>query len=294
VTYARVSYNQPNILKLELSKGFDVETELSATTADEDSTETSYEVDFALVLARMINAAREDPAHLRSTIYELARVKLRKETMRGDAAQEKRLLRALEVATQEVEIFSKQEESKTIVDFLSLERFMKYSSLLIFKLSVGLALLLTGSASRADEYLLRSSVGQCEYNYITAKSIRQTKCSAKALLVNSQTSELFSCSAVVEGDQYVAPSVAETTPDVLNCTLIGQPYLAKGNYAIELADDTAKADKTLNRIHGSFSWFNAFWVYSRQTADLKFCTALLANAGTNHQVNCSSKINWVR
>ena len=124
MTYARVSYNQPNILKLELSKGFDVETELSATTADEDSTETSYEVDFALVLARMINAAREDPAHLRSTIYELARVKLRKETMRGDAAQEKRLLRALEVATQEVEIFSKQEESKTIVDFLSLERFM--------------------------------------------------------------------------------------------------------------------------------------------------------------------------
>jgi hypothetical protein len=157
-----------------------------------------------------------------------------------------------------------------------------------------IACMASGSSSQADEYLLRSSVGQCEYNYITAKDIRQTKCSAKALLINSQTSELFSCNAVVEGDQYVAPSVAETAPDAIDCTLIGQPYSAKGNYAIELADDTAKADKTLNRIHGSFSWYNAFWVYSRQNSDLKFCAALLAKAGTNHQINCSRKINWIR
>jgi hypothetical protein len=172
---------------------------------------------------------------------------------------------------------------------------MKHSALFVFKLApfAWMALAASGSASHADEYLLRLSVGQCEYNLITAKDLRQTKCSAKALLINSQTSELFSCSAVVEGDQYVAPSVAETAPDTINCTLIGQPYSAKGNYAIELADDTAKADKTLNRIHGSFSWFNAFWVYSRQSTDLKFCTSLLTQVGTNHQINCSKKINWV-
>jgi hypothetical protein len=125
------------------------------------------------------------------------------------------------------------------------------------------------------------------------KDIRKTKCEAKALLVNSQTSELFSCKAAVEGDQYVTPSVAETAPDAINCTLIGQPFSAKGSYAIELADDTAKADKTLNRIHGSFTWHNAFWIYSRQSAELKFCTTLLASAG-DRLINCSTKINWIR
>jgi hypothetical protein len=169
---------------------------------------------------------------------------------------------------------------------------MKHSTLLISKIA-SVALSLCGSTSHADEFLLRSSVGQFEYDYVTIKDIRKTKCSAKALVINSQTSEVFSCKAAVEGDQYVAPSVAETTPDAIDCTLIGQPFSAKGSYAIELADDTAKADKTLNRIHGSFTWHNAFWIYSRQSADLKFCTALLARAG-NRLINCSRNINWIR
>jgi hypothetical protein len=87
-----------------------VETELSATTAEQEEAAASYEVDFALVLARMIDAARQDPAQMRSTIYELARVKLRKEAMRGNLAEEKRLMGALEVAIQGVEMFSKREE----------------------------------------------------------------------------------------------------------------------------------------------------------------------------------------
>jgi hypothetical protein len=148
--------------------------------------------------------------------------------------------------------------------------------------------------THADEYVLRSSVGQCEYNYLTAKDIRQTKCSAGALLINAQTSELFSCQAIVEDDQYVAPSVTETAPEAIDCVLIGQPFSTKGNYGAELADDAAKADKTLNRIHGSFSWFNAFWVYSRQSADLKFCVKLLGKGGSHHRVNCSRKTNWIR
>jgi hypothetical protein len=113
---------------------------------------------------------------------------------------------------------------------------MKHSTLFISKLasSACIALSVCGSASHADEFLLRSSVGQCEYNYATVKDIRQTKCSAKALLINSQAAELFSCKAVVEGDQYVARSVAETAPDAIDCTLIGQPFSAKGSYALEL------------------------------------------------------------
>lgn len=90
------------------------------------------------------------------------------------------------------------------------------------------------------------------------------------------------------------PLSLKPPPNAIDCTLIGQPYSTKGSYAIELADDTAKADKTLNRIHGSYSWYNAFWVYSRQTADLKFCAALLNRAGDNHQTNCSRKTNWQR
>jgi hypothetical protein len=90
---------------------FDVETEISATASDQQDVETSYGVEFALVLARMIKAAREDPAQLRSTIYELARVKLRKETMRGNIAEEKRTMRALEIAIQGVEAFSQREDA---------------------------------------------------------------------------------------------------------------------------------------------------------------------------------------
>jgi hypothetical protein len=172
-------------------------------------------------------------------------------------------------------------------------RFTSILALSISILALSIAFSVCGSESHADEFLLRSSVGQCEYNYNTVKDIRQTKCSAKALLINSQTSELFSCKAAVEGDQYVAPSVVETAPDAIDCTLIGQPFSAKGSYAIELADDTAKADKTLNRIRGSFTWNNAFWVFSRQNAELKFCTAMLARAG-NRLISCSRKINWIR
>ncbi len=90
-------------------KGFSVETELSAI-APQEETGTSHEVSFALVLARMINAARADPAQLRSNIYELARIKLRKETARGNLAEEKDLMNALEVAIRGVEMFSEREE----------------------------------------------------------------------------------------------------------------------------------------------------------------------------------------
>jgi len=60
-----------------------VDTEI-ATSANEDPANSSYEIEFALVLSRMIDAAYGDPAQLRSTIYELALVKLGKEVLRGE------------------------------------------------------------------------------------------------------------------------------------------------------------------------------------------------------------------
>jgi len=86
-----------------------VDTEI-VTNANEDPANSSYEIEFALVLSRMIDAAYGDPAQLRSTIYELARVKLRKEVLRGEVDDEARLVSALDVAIRSVESFSKRED----------------------------------------------------------------------------------------------------------------------------------------------------------------------------------------
>jgi hypothetical protein len=86
-----------------------VDTEI-VTNANEDPANSSYEIEFALVLSRMIDAAYGDPAQLRSTIYELARVKLRKEVLRGEVDDEARLVNALDVAIRSVESFSKRED----------------------------------------------------------------------------------------------------------------------------------------------------------------------------------------
>src|SRR5438067_4135535 len=88
----------------------DLATEISATNSSDDQKNSSYEIEFALVLSRMIDAAYGDPAQLRNSIYELARVKLRKEVLRGDVDNEARLVNALDVAIRNVEIFSKRED----------------------------------------------------------------------------------------------------------------------------------------------------------------------------------------
>lgn len=66
---------------------------------------TLPEVEFALVISRTINALNEDPSLLRSTVYELARVKLRKDLFGGDLEQTQQLTQALETAIQGVEDF---------------------------------------------------------------------------------------------------------------------------------------------------------------------------------------------
>src|SRR5437868_3739389 len=86
-------------------------TEISASAhSADDPGNSSPEIEFALVLSRMIDAAYGDPAQLRNSIYELARVKLRKEVLRGEVDNEARLVNALDVAIRNVEIFSKRED----------------------------------------------------------------------------------------------------------------------------------------------------------------------------------------
>lgn len=62
------------------------------------------EVEFALVINRMIESIKSDPEHLRATIYELARHKLKEQF--GAEPDIDRLSNALEVAIRGVEAFS--------------------------------------------------------------------------------------------------------------------------------------------------------------------------------------------
>jgi hypothetical protein len=65
---------------------------------------SSVEVEFALVLNRMIDSVANDPEHLRATVYELARVKLKEQF--GADADIGQLSKSLEVAIHGVERFS--------------------------------------------------------------------------------------------------------------------------------------------------------------------------------------------
>jgi hypothetical protein len=62
------------------------------------------EVEFALVVNRMIESIKSDPEHLRATVYELARHKLKEQF--GAEPDIERLTDALEVAIQGVEAFT--------------------------------------------------------------------------------------------------------------------------------------------------------------------------------------------
>src|SRR5579871_3790795 len=68
------------------------------------------EVDFALVISRLIDSAKQDPAQLRSSIYELARLKLLDQVSSENRYEQQKLIEALETAIRGVEVFSQREE----------------------------------------------------------------------------------------------------------------------------------------------------------------------------------------
>src|SRR5262245_66046072 len=72
------------------------------------------EVDFALVLARVIDDVNQDPAELRRAVYELARIKLQRESWRRDPpldiGEMRKLTKALETAMERVEAFPPQRD----------------------------------------------------------------------------------------------------------------------------------------------------------------------------------------
>jgi len=81
---------------------------------DQDKTVSPHaqEVEFALILSRMINTVKEDPVQLRLSIYEFARARLQIDTSWADEAERERFSAALETAIQGVEQFSARRDEK--------------------------------------------------------------------------------------------------------------------------------------------------------------------------------------
>ena len=74
------------------------------------------EIEYALILSRMINTVKDDPAEIRATIYEFARAKLKLDTSWAEAAEKERLASALETAIQGVEAFSARQEQTSLLE----------------------------------------------------------------------------------------------------------------------------------------------------------------------------------
>src|SRR3982074_822067 len=66
----------------------------------------AQEVEFALILSKMINTVKEDPSQMRLAIYEFARARLKLDASWAEEPERKRLSAALETAIQGVEQFS--------------------------------------------------------------------------------------------------------------------------------------------------------------------------------------------
>jgi len=72
----------------------------------------AQEVEYALILSRMINTVKEDPTQLRMTIYEFARARLKIDTEWIEEPERERLTAALETAIQGVEAFSGRRDER--------------------------------------------------------------------------------------------------------------------------------------------------------------------------------------
>jgi len=75
---------------------------------DQDKTVSAHakEIEYALILQRMIDMVNQDPSKMRSAIYDFARARLKIESAWADESQRDRLATALETAIHGVESFS--------------------------------------------------------------------------------------------------------------------------------------------------------------------------------------------
>jgi hypothetical protein len=83
-------------------------SEILRSESKENAPTSSTEVEFALVLSRMIDSVNNDPEHLRATVYELARVKLKEQFGSDKFVDMGQLSNSLEIAIRGVEMFVKK------------------------------------------------------------------------------------------------------------------------------------------------------------------------------------------
>jgi hypothetical protein len=88
------------------------DSELPRIDQDKEVAPHAQEIEYALILQRMINVVNEDPEQMRLAIYQLARAKLKSDTGWANETEKKRLTTALETAIQGVEKFSASREEK--------------------------------------------------------------------------------------------------------------------------------------------------------------------------------------
>jgi hypothetical protein len=84
--------------------------EIQQSEIEDTAPALHQEVEFALVLSRLIDSISEDPEHLRATIYELARHKLKEQFESESLADMQKLSKSLEIAIQGVEKFRSNKE----------------------------------------------------------------------------------------------------------------------------------------------------------------------------------------
>ena len=86
--------------------------EFTRTDQERQASPHAQEIEYALILQRMINAVKDNPRQMRLTIYEFARARLKIDTARTEESERKRLSTALETAIQGVEEFSVRREDQ--------------------------------------------------------------------------------------------------------------------------------------------------------------------------------------
>ena len=79
---------------------------LPTIATDEPVSPHGQEIEYALILSRLIDGVKDDPARMRATVYEYARARLQIDSSIADEGERKRLLGALETAITGVEAFS--------------------------------------------------------------------------------------------------------------------------------------------------------------------------------------------
>ncbi|MEM6616437.1 MAG: hypothetical protein AAF619_07905 [Pseudomonadota bacterium] len=168
----------------------------------------------------------------------------------------------------------------------------KYAALAFWYLLSLSTLAITNPLS-ADPWSLISSPGVCTYTYDRVRDETTTECSAVALLMDLDTSEIVRCSGYVEGNQGMAPSVEENVPDAIVCRAVGRVMAGEGPFGIASLDDAFIEENTKIRRRGQYVWSNAFWVYSTSgELDVRLCAARRTIQNPDFAQSCSRTVNW--